>query len=239
MVEIISKIVANVLVALYQPFWFSLILAILLMQTYLTAKESSMKAIWEKWKENFFYNKKFRYLFYFFFYLTMILFRTLLNRDMWANPVSDVMGSWWIYDREGKLSTECFENMMLFAPFIFLFWLNFKERLTGEKIQENVWEKVQEDIQEETQKEIQEEMQEEALGEAKKTKEKKAAKEGILVKCIFQSIKISFLFSLAIEFSQLFLRLGTFQLSDLFYNTLGGLLGGLVYWGYEKRKGSL
>ncbi len=52
-------------------------------------------------------------------------------------------------------------------------------------------------------------------------------------------MEINFLFFLAIEFSQLFLRLGTFQLLDLFYNTLGGLLGGLVYWGYEKRKGSL
>ena len=42
--------------------------------------------------------------------------------------------------------------------------------------------------------------------------------------------KTAFLFSLAIEFLQLFLRLGTFQLSDLFYNTLGGVLGGMIYW---------
>ncbi|WP_262369700.1 VanZ family protein [Enterococcus faecium] len=39
-----------------------------------------------------------------------------------------------------------------------------------------------------------------------------------------------FLFSLSIEFTQLFFRLGTFQLSDLFYNTLGGLIGALLYW---------
>lgn len=43
-----------------------------------------------------------------------------------------------------------------------------------------------------------------------------------------------FLCSFFIEFSQLILRLGTFQLSDLFYNTLGGFLGGLIYWiGYK------
>ena len=42
--------------------------------------------------------------------------------------------------------------------------------------------------------------------------------------------RTAFLFSLAIEFLQLFLRLGTFQLSDLFYNTLGGALGGMIYW---------
>lgn len=42
-------------------------------------------------------------------------------------------------------------------------------------------------------------------------------------------MKISFLFSLGIEFTQLFLKLGSFQLSDLVYNTLGGLIGGLIY----------
>ena len=44
-------------------------------------------------------------------------------------------------------------------------------------------------------------------------------------------IKTSFGFSVCIEFLQLFLRVGTFQISDIFYNTLGGGLGGVVYWG--------
>ena len=34
-----------------------------------------------------------------------------------------------------------------------------------------------------------------------------------------------------IEMLQLLLRLGTFQLSDIFYNTVGGVLGGLIYYG--------
>lgn len=37
-------------------------------------------------------------------------------------------------------------------------------------------------------------------------------------------------FSLMIEILQLLLRLGTFQLSDIFYNTVGGVLGGLLYY---------
>ena len=49
--------------------------------------------------------------------------------------------------------------------------------------------------------------------------------------------KVGFLFSLGIETAQLFLRLGTFQLSDLFYNTVGGFLGALVYWiGWKMRE---
>lgn len=38
---------------------------------------------------------------------------------------------------------------------------------------------------------------------------------------IWKGIKITFCLSVSIEFLQLFLRLGTFQLSDIFYNTLG------------------
>lgn len=39
-----------------------------------------------------------------------------------------------------------------------------------------------------------------------------------------------------IEIIQLVLFLGTFQISDLVQNTLGGIIGGLLYWTVEKRK---
>lgn len=42
--------------------------------------------------------------------------------------------------------------------------------------------------------------------------------------------------SLFIEFTQLFMKLGTFQLSDLFFNTLGGAIGGLFWWGVQRVK---
>ena len=48
-------------------------------------------------------------------------------------------------------------------------------------------------------------------------------------KILWQSGKISFIFSISIEILQLLLRLGTFQLSDIFYNTVGGMIGGLIY----------
>lgn len=58
-------------------------------------------------------------------------------------------------------------------------------------------------------------------------------------KIILKSIKIAFLFSISIEFLQLFLRLGTFQLSDLFNNTLGSFIGGLMYCAVMKVKKKL
>ena len=55
-------------------------------------------------------------------------------------------------------------------------------------------------------------------------------------KILWQSGKIAFIFSVSIEMLQLLLRLGTFQLSDIFYNTVGGVLGGLVYYGIVKAR---
>mgnify|MGYP002095473878 FL=1 len=60
-----------------------------------------------------------------------------------------------------------------------------------------------------------------------------AAKDKILKKVTFacivkSSFKTAFLFSLSVELLQLFLRVGTFQLSDLCYNTLGGIIGGVI-----------
>ena len=48
-------------------------------------------------------------------------------------------------------------------------------------------------------------------------------------KILWKSGRIAFGFSISIEMLQLLLRLGTFQLSDIFYNTVGGMIGGLMY----------
>lgn len=55
-------------------------------------------------------------------------------------------------------------------------------------------------------------------------------------KILWYSGKMAFFFSISIEMLQLFLRLGTFQLSDLFYNTVGGGVGGLMYYAAMKAR---
>lgn len=185
--QIISKIITNVLTALYQPFWFAVILSILFMFVY--KAYPSIKQAAKDWISWFKSDPTFRLTFLLVFYTVMILFRTLLNRSMWANPVSNVIGVWGLYNAKGELTTECIENLALFIPFtILLLW---------------------------------------------------AAKDRVLARMtigsvLWNSTKITFLFSFAIEMLQLFLRLGTWQLSDLFYNTLGGAIGGLIYYaGYK------
>ena len=61
-------------------------------------------------------------------------------------------------------------------------------------------------------------------------------KEISISKWWIRSGKIAFIFSISIEILQLLLRLGTFQLSDIFYNTVGGMIGGLIYCAVMKAR---
>ena len=185
MLEIIGVIIKNVLTALYQPFWFAVILAVLFMFLFIYAKEHGWKESFKIWFQNFKSDKSFRKMLFLAFYIAMILFRTLLSRSMWENPLSDVIGVWGLHNSNGELTTEVIENLALFIPFTFLLmWC----------VEDNIGKKYK------------------------------------LLNILWKSTAITFLFSLAIELLQLFLRLGTFQLSDLFYNTLGGAVGGFIFW---------
>ena len=192
MLKTIGEIIKNILTALYQPFFFALVLSVLVMFFILflgkykdgVIKDKVWKAVRE-WKDVFFASVKFRRAFYLVFFIAMIAFKTLMNREMWMNPVRDVIGIWGFYDKNGKFTTEIIENVVLFIPLIFFLFF-FLE-----------------------------------------TTSKKAGK---FLAVMGRAIAISFLFSLTIEMLQLFLRLGTWQLSDLCFNTLGGIIGGLIYW---------
>lgn len=180
-----EKIIYFVLTAIYESTGFSLIAAILFMYFYMNAKKNGWKNAIKTWVEKFKIDSQFRRVFILVFYVMMILFRTLLNRQIWINPLSDVLGGWGMYGSNGELTGESVENLILFIPFTFLLLSCFSKKMSG----------------------------------------------GVnLFTTVKYSVYSSFLFSISIEFSQLFFRLGTFQLSDLFYNTMGGLLGGIIYW---------
>ena len=148
--------------------------------------KSAILTWYKKFKKSVFFRK----LFLLAFVISMILFRTLLNRNMWMNPLSKVMGGWGIWEivyGKRQLTTECIENVILMIPFSALVMWTFEEKVG------NNWKKI-----------------------------------------LCQSGKIAFIFSISIEMLQLLLRLGTFQLSDIFYNTIGGVLGGLIYYMLKK-----
>lgn len=190
MIKVFTKILTNILTALYQPFGFSLLLSFFAMFFYLYAYQPSnagkgWKEAMLTWFRTFKEDKFFRKLFLLAFVTSMILFRTLLNRNLWMNPLSNVMGGWGIWETvngEKQLTTECIENVILMMPFtgMVMWTFDVKKRV--------VW----------------------------------------------KSIKLGLIFSVSIEMLQLLLRLGTFQISDIVYNTLGGLLGGVVYMTAKK-----
>lgn len=184
--EIVITILKDVLIALYQPFWYAVVMAVLMLFFYMFAKEKGFKNVVKQLIDKLKTNSKYIVLLFYFFYLSMILFRTLLNRNIWMNPLSNILGTWSIYNAEGKLTTEIFENLAMFVPFIILTFMAFTEKLFNNKVK--------------------------------------------LGRTIILSFSISFLFSLTIELLQLFLRVGTFQLSDLFFNTVGGIVGGIIYY---------
>ncbi|MFR0806356.1 MAG: VanZ family protein [Blautia sp.] len=190
-IDLLGKILTNILTALYEPFGFSFLLSFFAMFFYLYAYEPSAagkgwKSAIVTWYQKFKGSVFFRKLFLLAFVTSMILFRTLLNRNLWLNPLSDVMGGWGIWETvngEQQLTTECIENVIMMMPFSAVVMWTFEEKL------EKGWKKI-----------------------------------------LCNSGKIAFIFSISIEMLQLLLRLGTFQLSDLFYNTAGGIVGGLVYY---------
>ena len=185
-IDLLGKILTNILTALYEPFGFSLLLSFLAMFLYLYAYEpqeagkgwrSAIVTWYQKFKESVFFRK----LFLLAFVTSLILFRTLLNRNLWMNPLSNVMGGWSLWETvngERQLTTECIENVIMMVPFSTMVMWTF-----------NVRDKI-----------------------------------------LWQSGKIAFLFSALIELLQVLLRLGTFQLSDIVYNTVGGIIGGVLYY---------
>lgn len=185
MIKVFTKILTNILTALYQPFGFSLLLSFFAMFFYLyayypTDAGKGWKSAIVAWIELFKKNSRFRKLFALAFVTSMILFRTLLNRNLWMNPLSNVMGGlgiWEAVNGEKQLTTECIENVILMMPFTGMVMWTF-------------------DVE-----------------------------KGV----VWKSTKLGLIFSVSIEMLQLLLRLGTFQVSDIVYNTLGGMLGGLCY----------
>lgn len=186
MLAIIRSVIYSVLAAIYEPLGFAIVVAVLFMFLSLFAQEHGWKEVMKRWWMSFKGEVAFRRTFFLTLYSSLILFRTLLNRSLWANPLSNVMGIWGLYNANGELTTEAIENLVLFIPFVILLFVTFRKKIIGDEVRFRI--------------------------------------------VLWKSISIVFLFSTAIEFLQLFLRLGTFQLSDLFYNTLGGLIGGLLYW---------
>lgn len=195
LINILGKVLTNILTALYEPFGFSILLSFFAMYFWLFASDprhcgEGCKIAIITWYKKFRESLIFRKLFLLVFVTSTILFRTLLNRNLCMNPLSNVMGGWGIWvtmNGVKQLTTESIENVIMMMPFTGILLWTFEKRV-GSHLKN--------------------------------------------ILCV--SVKVAFCFSLTIETLQILLWLGTFQLSDIFYNTLGGVLGGLIYYVLKK-----
>ena len=81
----------------------------------------------------------------------MVLFKTLINRDMWMNPLCDVWGVWGIYryntvTGQRILTSECIENFFLLMPYIVLMFWNFEEKIFGGAVPKSYFPAVEESV---------------------------------------------------------------------------------------------
>ena len=138
--QALSSIIRSVLIALYEPFWAALLLAVIAMFAFLYVKEHRWKIneffpqMIRVWCHEFRNSLIFRRTFCLVFFSPMILFRTVLNRQIWFDPLGKIMGGWGLYDVDGNLTTEAIENFMLFVPFTVLFFWAFREEILGKEI---------------------------------------------------------------------------------------------------------
>lgn len=187
MKENLSKVISDILTALYRPLWFALLCSSIFMFVY--KQNANMKTALKQWLMWFKNEKKFRRVFFLAFYTVIVLFRTLFDRTLFDNPLSNVLGEWGFYEEvNGQIvfNANVPENFIMLVPFIFLLFFAFKDKILKYNVS--------------------------------------------FLTILWKSSVISFLFSLTIENLQLLLHLGTWQLSDLVYNTLGGVFGGVVYY---------
>lgn len=186
--EYIENIIKNVLIAIYQFLGASLLVSILFMFLYMYADIHGWKKSFVLWIQRFKKEKEFRNIFWLCLYTSMILFKTVLTRGIWGNPLSNVIGYWGLQENKGVLVTENIENTILFIPFTILVLVVFLKEEVNDK------------------------------GKIS------------LFKIIKITVEVAFTFSLIIEMAQVLLKVGTFQLSDLFFNTIGGFIGGTIYF---------
>ena len=127
--RLIEAIATHTLKSIYEVFSVSLLLAFLFMFAFLFARDRGAKGALRAWWRSFREDRHFRRVFFLALYTAMILCKTLFCRPIWDDPFRDVLGVWGIRDRDGALYTENIENLALFLPFTFLFFLAFGEKL--------------------------------------------------------------------------------------------------------------
>lgn len=134
-IEILNSIIKNVLFALYQPFWAAILLAFLAMFLYLYAKEHEWKKndfvrnMFATWWRAFKSSSNFRRTFLLAFYTAMILLRTVLNREIWFDPLGKIFGGWGLYE-DGQVYNRIYREFHVICSIFYFTIVGISKRIT-------------------------------------------------------------------------------------------------------------
>lgn len=195
----INQMLSDILMNIYTYCFVSFLLSILTSALLAIVKFKGIKFLYNIIVENIKKSDLIKQtIFLFFVYL--ILNRTVIGRNVWVNPWSDVLGRWSIFMEDGSLNLDFIENIILFIPLGFMYnWTYHDSVFWGiNKI-------------------------------ISKTDVNTEFHLNNKINTIKKTLLGSLRFSLLIECTQLMLKIGIFQLSDIFCNTLGGALGATMY----------
>lgn len=133
MYAIVDRICVNIISTLYQYLFVSIVMAALFMFLYIEWKKIGLKAVFYNWINEFKKSKEYRRIYVLAVYTCLILFRTIFCRQIWGNPIGNVLGNWSFHFSDGTLSTELIENIFLFIPFSMLMLWALKDKILKEK----------------------------------------------------------------------------------------------------------
>lgn len=128
-VVILERVCVNIISSLYQYLPISIIMAALFMVAYKEISTKGIKRVIHEWISAFRESADLLKLFMLSVYTCLILFRTVFCRQIWGNPIGDILGNWSFHFSDGSLSTELIENILLFIPFSFFAVWTFQDKI--------------------------------------------------------------------------------------------------------------
>ena len=93
MYAIVDRICVNIISTLYQYLFVSIVMAALFMFLYIEWKKIGLKAVFYNWINEFKKSKEYRRIYVLAVYTCLILFRTIFCRQIWGNPIGNVLGN--------------------------------------------------------------------------------------------------------------------------------------------------
>lgn len=181
----LETVIKDVMMSIYSPFWFALILAFLFMYFYMEWEKKGFQATVRAWRERFQREKQYRIIFWLAFYTAIMMSQVFSCSSIWINPTAEVLDGWWIYDKKGELTSDAIVNLLLYIPFIYLLLCAGKEKF---------FQKI------------------------------------TFLEVFRKAFVFTFFCSVLTEFIQLMLRLQYVRVSDVVYNVIGGVLGGILFF---------